>query len=160
MSETSPPSPCIGVISDTHGQLRPEAVEALRGCTRILHAGDVGRSIILEELNRVAPTLAVRGNVDHGSGLDALPESQEIEVAGSKIYMRHIRETIPFDPTEKPFSLIIYGHSHRPEIIREKGIIYFNPGSAGPRRFRLPVTVGKIWVTAQGLEPELLTLEV
>lgn len=132
----------IGVISDTHGLLRPEAVEALQGSDFILHAGDIGDPIILDKLNAIAPVTAIRGNVDHGPWAEAIPETNVFEAAGLSIYMLHNLETLDLNPQAAGFSAVIYGHSHKPAQEYKNGVLFFNPGSAGPRRFRLPVTVG------------------
>ena len=149
----------IGVISDTHGLLRPSAIEALQGSDLIIHAGDVGRAVILDELRRIAPVVAVRGNVDHGGWADALAMDEVISLGAHSIYMRHILADIDLDPRIAGFAAVIHGHSHKPEIAEKNGVIYFNPGSAGPRRFALPVTVGRLRVVAGRLDPQLIPIE-
>ncbi|HKB99767.1 MAG TPA: metallophosphoesterase family protein [Terriglobales bacterium] len=150
----------LGVISDTHGLLRPEAVDALCGSDRILHAGDIGASEILEELAQVAPVTAVRGNVDTAPWARVLPETEIIEAGGVSIYILHDRGQLDLKP-EAGFRVVVYGHSHRPKIIEEKnGVLYFNPGSAGPRRFSLPVTVGRLKIKAGKVEAELVELKI
>ena len=136
----------IGVISDTHGLLRPEAVDALRGVSQILHAGDVGAPEVLDGLRAIAPLTAVRGNVDREAWARILPHSEVIEVEGVSIYMLHILDELDVKPEAAGFRVVIYGHSHVPKSEVQKGVLYFNPGSAGPRRFKLPVTVGKLVV--------------
>jgi uncharacterized protein len=136
----------IGVISDTHGLLRPEALEALRGSKQIIHAGDVGDPAILEQLALVAPVTAVRGNVDKGAGTRNLPETAVVEVGGVLIYVLHNIEELALKPEAAGFAALIYGHSHLPKQEVRNGVLYFNPGSAGPRRFQLPVSVGKLRV--------------
>lgn len=131
----------IGVISDTHGLLRPQAVEALRGCEQIIHAGDVGRPEVLDELRRIAPVLAVRGNVDNGPWAAKLPPSEVVQIDDCLIYVLHILEDLDLDPPAAGFRAVIVGHSHQPKIATRQGVLYVNPGSAGPRRFNLPVTV-------------------
>ena len=150
----------LGVISDTHGLLRPEAVEALRGCERILHAGDVGAPEILEALAKIAPVTAVRGNIDTASWAHALPESEIVEVGGISIYMLHDHGKLDLNPEAAGFGAVVYGHSHRPRIEKKNGILYFNPGSAGPRRFSLPVTVGRLVVEAENVQAELVELKI
>ena len=150
----------IGVISDTHGLLRPEAVEALRGVDRILHAGDVGAPEILKELESIAPVTAVRGNVDSGGWAQKLPLSEVIEVEGVSIYMLHILEKIDLKPEAAGLKVVVYGHSHVPKIEEKNGVLYFNPGSAGPRRFKLPVTVGRLIVEKDALRREIIELSV
>jgi putative phosphoesterase len=149
----------IGVISDTHGLLRPSAIEALRGSDLILHAGDVGSAEILDALRALAPVVAVRGNVDDGIWAQALAMSEVITFGAHLIYMRHILADIDIDPKAAGFSAVIYGHSHKPAISEKAGVSYFNAGSAGPRRFRLPVTVGRLRISAGRLAPELIPIE-
>jgi uncharacterized protein len=150
----------IGVVSDTHGLLRPEAVEALRGVDRILHAGDVGAPEILKELESIAPVTAVRGNVDSGGWAQKLPLSEVIEVEGVSIYMLHILEKIDLKPEAAGLKVVVHGHSHVPKIEEKNGVLYFNPGSAGPRRFKLPVTVGRLIVEKDALRREIIELSV
>ena len=150
----------LGVISDTHGLLRPEAVDALRGVSRILHAGDIGAPEILEQLQALAPVTAVCGNVDGGALARKLPLSEVIEVDGISIYMLHILEKLDLKPEAAGFSAVIYGHSHVPKIEEKNGVLYFNPGSAGPRRFKLPVTVGKLMVEGEKIHAEIVELAV
>jgi uncharacterized protein len=150
----------IGVISDTHGLLRTEAVEALRGATRILHAGDVGDPEILKELEKIAPVIAVRGNVDGGPWAQKIPLSEVVEVEGASIYMLHILEKLDLKPEAAGFKVVVYGHSHVPKSEMKNGVLYFNPGSAGPRRFKLPVTVGRLVVEKDALRSEIIELSV
>src|SRR3954469_16659817 len=132
----------IGVISDTHGLLRPEALEALRGSELIIHAGDVGDPKILEELARLAPVRAIRGNVDTEPPLSKLPDTDVVEVGDVSIYVIHNVHDLDLNPPAAGFVAVISGHSHKPAIETRNGILYFNPGSAGPRRFKLPISVG------------------
>jgi uncharacterized protein len=134
----------IGIISDTHGLLRPEAVEALRASERIIHAGDVGDPEILDQLSAIAPVTAVRGNIDKGTWARKLPETAVVEVAGVSIYVLHNLEVLDLKPETAGFAAVIYGHSHVPKQEVRNGVLYFNPGSAGPRRFKLPVSVGRL----------------
>jgi len=150
----------IGVISDTHGLLRPEAVMALAGSDLILHAGDVGGEGILEELEAVAPVVGVRGNVDHGPWAMDLPATQVVEVEDALIYLLHDVSDLDLSPEAAGFSAVVFGHSHQPEIRNTRGVEYFNPGSAGPRRFANPVTVGFLDVTRSGLVPRVVHLKV
>jgi uncharacterized protein len=145
----------VGVISDTHGLLRPDAVEALRGVSLILHAGDVGTPEVLAELRKIAPVTAVRGNVDHGSWVAELPTSEVIEVEGVSIYMLHILAELDLKPEAAGFGVVVYGHSHVPSSEVKGGVLYFNPGSAGPRRFKLPVSVGKLVVEGGAVRAEI-----
>ena len=149
----------IGVISDTHGLLRPQAVKALRGSELILHAGDVGEPEILAELREIAPVMAVRGNVDYGGWANTLPMTEDLTVGASRVHMLHILANLAVDPAAAGVGMVIYGHSHKPEIALRNGVTYFNPGSAGPRRFKLPITLGRIHVVEGRLEPELVELE-
>jgi putative phosphoesterase len=147
----------IGVISDTHGLLRPEAVDALQGCDRIIHAGDVGSPYILEQLRRIAPVVAVRGNVDKGGWARALPWSESVELDGHTIYVLHILEDLP---TPDGISAVVYGHSHKPSIEERDGVLYLNPGSAGPRRFQLPVSVARLSIVDGRLTARIIELDV
>ncbi len=148
----------IGVISDTHGLLRPEAVAALTGCEAILHAGDVGDDEILETLRKIAPLTAIRGNVDHTGACGALPPTEAVELAGKLFYLVHARDDLDLDPRAASIAAVVFGHSHQPEITWQDGILYFNPGSAGPLRFRLPVTVGFLDCIEGKLQPAIQTL--
>jgi putative phosphoesterase len=150
----------LGVISDTHGQLRPEAVEALRGCDRILHAGDVGGPHILEALAQIAPVTAVRGNVDTGPWARTLAETEIVEAGGASIYMLHDLGRLDLKPEAAGFRAVLYGHSHQPKIEEKNGVLYFNPGSAGPRRFHLPVSVGRLMIMAAKVKAELVELKI
>jgi len=150
----------LGVISDTHGLLRPEAVEALRGSDRILHAGDIGAPEILEALAKIAPVTAVRGNVDTASWARTLPGTEVIEAGGVSIYTLHDRDQLDLKPEAAGFRVVVYGHSHQPKIEEKNGVLYFNPGSAGPRRFRLPVSVGRLTIIAGKVDAELVELEI
>jgi len=150
----------IGVISDTHGLLRHEAVEALRGSDRILHAGDIGAPEILEALAKIAPVTAVRGNVDTAWWARTLPGTEVIEAGGVSIYTLHDRDQLDLKPEAAGFRVVVYGHSHQPKIEEKNGVLYFNPGSAGPRRFRLPVSVGRLTIIAGKVDAELVELEI
>jgi len=148
----------VGVISDTHSLLRPEAIEALHGVSRILHAGDVGTPEVLEGLRKIAPVTAVRGNVDVGSGTTQLPTSEVVEVESISIYMLHILADLDLKPEAAGFGVVVYGHSHVPKSEIENGVLYFNPGSAGPRRFKLPITVGKLVVEGRAVRGEIVEI--
>jgi putative phosphoesterase len=148
----------IGVISDTHGLLRPGAVRALVGCAHILHAGDIGNDEILEALQSIAPLTAIRGNVDHGGMCGKLPATETIEFHGNLIYMIHAREDLDLHPHAAGIAAVIFGHSHQPEISWSSGVLYFNPGSAGPRRFTLPITLGILECTPNALTPNIVRL--
>jgi putative phosphoesterase len=136
----------IGVISDTHGLLRPEALQALHGSGHIIHAGDVGSSEILDELATIAPVTAIRGNVDKDVWARRLPETEVVEIGGVLIYVLHDLARLDLKPEAAGFRAVISGHSHVPKQETSDGVLYFNPGSAGPRRFKLPVTIGRLIV--------------
>ncbi len=146
MARVEKMSTAIGVISDTHGLLRPEAVEALKGCSMILHAGDVGDPAVLIELAEIAPVEAVRGNVDLDSWARKHPLTRIVKVEQAKLFMLHDVGMLKFDPRERGFAAVVFGHSHQPAADNRNGVLFFNPGSAGPARFRLPVTVGRLIV--------------
>jgi uncharacterized protein len=148
----------VGVISDTHGLLRPQALEALRGSDLIIHAGDVGRPEVLEPLRALAPLHVVRGNVDTGAWARALPEIARIDVGGRLIYLLHNIADLDLDPPAAGFAAVIYGHSHKPSIETRDGVLWLNPGSAGPRRFDLPISLARLRVEERELIPELVTL--
>ena len=150
----------LGVISDTHGLLRPEAVAALRGSDRILHAGDIGAPEILRALEQTAPVTAVRGNVDTEAWARTLPQTEVVEIGGVSIHMLHDLARLDLKPEAGGFHVVVYGHSHQPKIEEKNGVLYFNPGSAGPRRFNLPVSVGKLTIAARRVQTELVKLEM
>jgi putative phosphoesterase len=148
----------VGVVSDTHGLLRPEAVQALQGVDVILHAGDVGDPLILQQLVSLAPVFVVRGNVDRAPWADALPSTEVVEVAGVTFFMLHELEQLDLDPAEAGIDVVVYGHSHRPDAEEKDGVLYLNPGSAGPRRFDLPVTVARLSIGEGTLEAGIVSL--
>jgi putative phosphoesterase len=150
----------IGVVSDTHGLLRPEAIRALKGSDRILHAGDVGDFTILGELRRIAPVTAVRGNIDIEPWACKLPMTEVVEVEGVSIYMLHNVDELDLKAEAAGFRVVVYGHSHCPMMEERNGVLYFNPGSAGPRRFRLPVSVGRLLIEDGQVRGELVDLRV
>ena len=137
----------VGLISDTHGTLRPEAVAALGSCSLIVHAGDVGERDILTELEKIAPLVAVRGNVDRSGWSSGLPQTAVREIGPARIYVLHDLNELDLDPAVASFNLVVSGHSHKPRQMRKSGVLYVNPGSAGPRRFRLPITVARVELT-------------
>lgn len=149
----------IGVISDTHGLLRPEALAALQGSNYIIHAGDVGDPQILDKLAAIAPLTAVRGNVDHGAWAEKIPATNVLEVDEVSIYVLHSLQELDLKPEAGKFSAVIYGHSHVPKQEWKNGVLYFNPGSAGPRRFRLPVSVGRLTIEDGKIEARILFLD-
>ena len=149
----------IGVISDTHGLLRPEALALLEGVGLILHGGDVGKPEVLEGLRQIAPVVAVRGNVDRAGGTEKLRPWEAVEFAGHWFYLLHNLAELDLAPAAAGFSAVICGHSHQPSVSRRDGVLYFNPGSAGPRRFSLPVCLGFIEVGAEGLEARVVEIK-
>jgi hypothetical protein len=156
----------LGIISDTHGLLRPEVAPALKGVDRILHLGDVGRPSVLQALEEVAPVTAIRGNVDRESPCARLPETDVVLIedpphAGLYIYMLHDLKSLHLDPAAAKFAAVLHGHTHVPNFITKKGVLYFNPGSCGPRRFELPVTIGILTIEPDGrLKPQIVHLPV
>ena len=148
----------IGVISDTHGLLRPEASTFLRGCDHIVHGGDVGKPEVLAALAALAPVIAVRGNVDRGEWATALPDTRRVTLAGVCLYMLHDLAELDIDPVADGIDVVVSGHSHRPLATRRDGVLYLNPGSAGPRRFKLPVSVAEIIVDGRTIESRIVVL--
>ena len=148
----------IGVISDTHGLLRPEAIDALRGSKHIIHAGDIGAPEILDELAAIAPVTAIRGNVDKGAWARRLPATEAVELSGISIYVLHDVAQLDLKPEAAGFKVVVSGHSHVPKQETHGGVLYFNPGSAGPRRFKLPVCVGRLVVQGGGVRGEILAI--
>lgn len=146
----------IGLISDTHGLLRPQAFDALRGSDFIIHAGDIGDPRILDELSHLAPVTAVRGNIDKGS---SLPETQVLEAGGIFVFVLHNLAELDLDPAAAGFHAVVSGHSHRPGWREKDGVLLVNPGSAGPRRFALPIAVGRLRIADGRVTAELIELE-
>jgi uncharacterized protein len=147
----------IGIISDTHGLLRPEAERRLAGVDHIVHAGDIGRPEIIDTLRRIAPVTAIRGNVDSGEWAREDPDTTLLRLAGKSIYVLHDLKTLQADPGAD-IDVIVSGHSHVPKIERIGAVVYVNPGSAGPRRFKLPITLATLEVTSDGIRPEIKQL--
>lgn len=150
----------VGVISDTHGLLRPEALAALEGSGLILHAGDIGRPEVVEALRRVAPVVAVRGNNDRGVWAGEFADYEVAEVGGAFVYVLHDLKEIDLSPEAAGFRVVVSGHSHRPHVEERRGVLYLNPGSAGPRRFKLPVTVARLRVSGKEATAEIINLNV
>jgi putative phosphoesterase len=150
----------IGVISDTHGLLRPQALAALEGVELIIHAGDIGDRRILRKLERLAPVYAVRGNTDRGNWSADLPLTRVVEVGGVHLYVLHELFCLDLDPAAAGLAAVIFGHSHSPYLERKNGVLYLNPGSAGPQRFTLPVTLARLTMQGFSLHPELVELKV
>lgn len=149
----------VGVISDTHGLLRPEAVAALQGSDYIIHAGDIGDPKILDKLAAIAPLTAVRGNVDHGAWAQKLPATNVLEIGEVSIFVLHSLQELDLKPDAAKFAAVVNGHSHIPKQEWMNGVLYFNPGSAGPRRFRLPVSVGRLTIEDGEIDAKILLLE-
>jgi len=150
----------VGVISDTHGLLRPEAVAALAGVERIVHAGDIGSPDVLAALGRLAPVTAVRGNNDRGDWAAGIADTEVVEVGGVSLYVLHDLHELDLDPRAAGFAAIIAGHSHQPRLEERDGVLYLNPGSAGPRRFKLPISLARLTVTGARVQAKLVTLEI
>ena len=148
----------VGVISDTHGLVRPEALEALQGSELIVHAGDVGAPGVLEELGRVAPVVAVRGNNDRGAWAERLPLYDAVEVGGAFVYVLHDLKELDIAPAAAGFRVVVSGHSHKPLVEERRGVLYLNPGSAGPRRFKLPVTLARLKLDGPDASAEIINL--
>jgi putative phosphoesterase len=141
----------IGIISDTHGLLRPEAERWLAGVAHIIHAGDIGQADVLVGLRRIAPVTAIRGNIDNGDWAEDYPDTQMVRLGERSFYVLHDLQELPIDPAVCGIDVVVSGHSHRPRIETIDGVLYLNPGSAGPRRFKLPITLATLELTASGL---------
>lgn len=148
------------MISDTHGLLRPQALDALRGSDLIVHAGDIGNAAILRSLGELAPTHAVRGNNDRDVWARSVPPTAVVEAGAYRLYVLHDLSELDVDPAAERYAAVISGHSHKPRAETRGGVLYLNPGSAGPRRFKLPIAVAKLYVREDGLTHELIELEV
>ena len=150
----------VGVISDTHGLLRAEAVELLRGSEHIIHAGDIGSAEIIPALEKIAPVTAIRGNVDTQPWARRFAETEVVELEGLHIYVIHDANALDLNPKGADFAAVISGHSHQPRQVMKDGVLYFNPGSAGPRRFKLSISVGRLEITEGNLHAEILPIVV
>jgi putative phosphoesterase len=150
----------VGVISDTHGLLRPEALAALAGVERIVHAGDIGTPEVLDALGRIAPVTAVRGNNDRERWAADIPETDVLEIGDVSLYVLHDLHELDLDPRAAGFAAVIAGHSHQPRMEEREGVLYLNPGSAGPRRFKLPISLARLTVRGARLQAELVTLQI
>jgi putative phosphoesterase len=148
----------LGIISDTHGLVRPEAVKALEGAEMIIHAGDIGTPETLDALHAIAPVIAVRGNNDTGDWAQALSETEVVEVEGVALYVLHDVNALDLDPVAAGFHAVISGHSHRPAMAKRQGVLFLNPGSAGPRRFKLPVSVARLIIRMGIIDAQLVEL--
>lgn len=150
----------VGLISDTHGLLRPEALAALAGSDFIIHAGDIGKAEVLEGLSRLAPVTAIRGNVDRGDWAAGLPMTEVLDAGGTYVYVVHNIAELDLDPVAAGFQAVVSGHSHQPAVREKDGVLYVNPGSAGPRRFSLPVAVGRLTISGGRIAAELVELSI
>jgi putative phosphoesterase len=148
----------VGIISDTHGLLRPEAVKALRGSEHIIHAGDIGAPEIIPELRKIAPVTAIRGNVDTQVWARSFAETEVVALGGLDIYILHDANALDLNPKAAGFAAVISGHSHKPKQEMKDGVLYFNPGSAGPRRFKLPISVGRLEIVDGKISAEILEI--
>ncbi|WP_313476454.1 metallophosphoesterase family protein [Stutzerimonas kunmingensis] len=148
----------IGLISDTHGLLRPEAVAALQGCAQIIHAGDIGKPQVLDGLRAIAPLEAIRGNIDTADWAQVLPERLDLRIGGLTLHVLHDLKQLDIDPLAAGVDVVIAGHSHKPKVERRDGVLYINPGSAGPRRFSLPISLALLELNDGDAQAELISL--
>jgi uncharacterized protein len=148
----------IGIISDTHGLLRPEAVERLAGVDHIIHAGDIGRPDVISDLRKIAPVTAVRGNIDRDAWAAGYPQTELVKLAGRFFYVLHNRAALDLDPAAAGIDVVVSGHSHQPKIETVDGVVYLNPGSAGPRRFSLPIALATLDLAGEELRPCIVNL--
>jgi putative phosphoesterase len=149
----------VGLISDTHGLLRPQAIDALRRSELIIHAGDIGKLEVIHQLRAIAPTFAVRGNVDSQAWAADFPTTEAVEIGQVIFWVLHEISQLDLNPVAAGFAAVVFGHSHQPSIETRDGALYINPGSAGPRRFRLPATVARVSITGRAIRPEIINLE-
>lgn len=150
----------VGVISDTHGLLRPQAIDALRGSDMIIHAGDVGNAEVIDRLGSIAATFVVRGNIDKGQWAARLPTTELVAIGELYFFVLHEISQLELDRAAAGFAAVVFGHSHQPLIETRDGVLFLNPGSAGPRRFKLPITVARVRVSGRRLCPEIVHLQV
>lgn len=148
----------VGLISDTHGLLRQEALDALQGSDYIIHGGDIGKQGIIESLATIAPVTAVKGNVDKGQLACRYAPYEVLKIEDIYIYVLHIIDEIDLDPVASGFQVVVYGHSHKPSVRQENGVLFINPGSAGPKRFSLPVTVGRLTINGALLDASIINI--
>ena len=154
------PVEVVGLISDTHGLVRPQALDALRGVDLVIHAGDIGKPEVVEALMRIAPITVIKGNNDRGAWAKKLPDTTILSVGGVRLFLIHDVHDLDFDPFERGIAAVISGHSHKPSIIKRDGVLFVNPGSAGPRRFKLPVVVGKLRIADGKLKAVIIELDI
>jgi uncharacterized protein len=150
----------IGLISDTHGLIRPQAIEALQGVELIIHAGDIGKPEVVSVLKDVAPVAAIKGNIDSGAWAKLLPDTKLVKAGGMRLYIIHNVKELECDPVARGFHVVVSGHSHKPSISTRDGVLFVNPGSAGPRRFKLPIAVGKLFIQNKQVNAEIIELRV
>ncbi|HEY9699470.1 MAG TPA: metallophosphoesterase family protein [Trichocoleus sp.] len=160
MNHSNPVPQQIGIISDTHGLLRPEAIAALEGSGLILHAGDIGNPEVLVALNQIAPVVAVRGNNDRGEWAESIAEREMVQREDISIYLLHIIQELDFNPVTQNVQIVVSGHSHKPSISERAGVLFINPGSAGPRRFKLPITVARLQILGKAMQAEIIDLAI
>jgi putative phosphoesterase len=150
----------IGLISDTHGLIRPQALAALEGVDLIIHAGDIGKPDVIQPLKAIAPLVAIKGNVDKDAWADSLPETKELKIGDVRIFVIHNVNELDFNPGARGYRVVISGHSHKPLVVNRDGVLFVNPGSAGPRRFKLPVAVAKLRIDGRNLRAKIIYLDV
>ena len=150
----------IGLISDTHGLIRPEAIEALQGVDLIIHAGDIGKREVIDALQGIAPVLAIKGNNDIGGWVHRFPETKLVKSGNTRLFVIHNVNELDRDPVAHRYQVVVSGHSHKPSIYTRDGVLFVNPGSAGPRRFKLPIAVGKLFVRNNQVNAEIIELSV
>lgn len=148
----------IGLISDTHGLVRPQALQALQGVDLIIHAGDIGTPEVVDALRRIAPVVAIKGNNDRGSWAKSLPDTKLVKISAAKLYVIHNLKELDCDPVARGIQVVISGHSHKPSVVHRDGVLYVNPGSAGPRRFKLPVAVAKLTMKLGAMDAKIIEL--
>jgi uncharacterized protein len=150
----------IGLISDTHGLVRPQALQALQGVDLVIHAGDIGTPEVMDALKRIAPLVAIKGNNDRGSWARSLPDTKLVKISAVQLYVIHNVKELDCDPVARGIQVVISGHSHKPSVVHREGVLYVNPGSAGPRRFKLPVAVGKLHMNRLNVKAEIIELDI
>ncbi len=148
----------LGIISDTHSLVRPEAIKALQGCDRIVHAGDIGSMEVIEQLSAIAPVSAIRGNIDKNQWATRFPEKEVVKIGDKYIYVLHNVHDLDLDPMAAGFDVVVSGHSHKPSISKKNGVLYINPGSAGPRRFTLPIAVAKLQISKTDITAKIIDI--
>ena len=148
----------IGLISDTHGLIRPQALAALEGVERIIHAGDIGKLEVVVALKAIAPVAAIKGNIDRGAWAKRLPNTKLVQVGGTRLFIIHNIKELDRDPVARGYQVVVSGHSHKPSVATRDGVLFVNPGSAGPRRFKLPIAVGKLFIDDNRVNAEIIEL--